>query len=173
VDPTYLASHPEEARLLNAPPAPRQTVALNTSELVVGGSARRRLSQLSPNPSLGGNNITELYWNEFGVNDRQRFTNLATAVSRAIDTWTIDSCLAKYTISSSRHGPPMLGFFCAYFGGPPTLPGCSYRPNGTNTTYTSADVEGLQVSCPFTNFHICFGGRFTIGFTILYDRFCI
>jgi hypothetical protein len=147
VDPGYLASHPEEASLLNAPPAPRQTVPLNTSELVFGGNARRRLSQLSPNPSLSGGNITDLYWNQFGENDRQRFTNLATALSRSIDTWTIDSCLAKYTISSSRNGPRMLGFFCAYFGGPPTLPGCSFQVNGTNTTYTSADIEGLQVNC--------------------------
>ena len=102
--------------------------------------------QLPSNPYIPNGNATTLYWNQFGTTDQQRFANLATAISRSIDTWTADSCLTKYTISSSRQGPRMLPFFCAYFGGPPTLPGCNFLDRTTNRTLNSTDPAALQVS---------------------------
>ncbi|GAQ79658.1 Ca2+-modulated nonselective cation channel polycystin [Klebsormidium nitens] len=147
LNPAYLAANPSQAAsLARGTPAPTGG-QLNTSGLTVTAvpPGRRRLSQLADNPYLPANgNATTLYWNQFGTTDQQRYSNLATAIARSIDTWTADSCITKYTISSSRQGPRMLGFFCAYFGGPATFPGCGILDPTTNTTLDSSNPAALQ-----------------------------
>jgi hypothetical protein len=132
-----VASHPDEAAAL----LPRTQAPVNGSDLTGG---RRRLASSGRRLSQAGNG-TQLYWEQFGNTDVQRFRNLATALSRALNTWTIDPCLAKYYFAPTRTGPKMLGFFCAYFGGPATLQGCSYTDSATGIILTSADVDALHV----------------------------
>ncbi|GAQ92259.1 Ca2+-modulated nonselective cation channel polycystin [Klebsormidium nitens] len=136
LDPIYVAANLDQAAVL---PAHSQAPVKGTD--LTGG--RRRLTTSGRRLSQAGNG-TELYWQQFGDGDIQRFRNLATALSRALNTWIIDSCLAKYYMPPATTGPKMLGFFCAYFGGPATLPGCSYTDLVTNTTLTSADVDALH-----------------------------
>lgn len=144
VDPAYLTAHPEEAAAFSSPPA-RAPLPYNQSDV----GARRRLSSVVPparrhlSQALNG---TQLYWEQFGQTDAQRFHNLATALSRAMYTWVIDTCLAKYPMTPPKTGPRMLGFFCAYFGGPATLEGCSYQDPASGQNLTSADIDGLHVS---------------------------
>ncbi|GAQ83617.1 Ca2+-modulated nonselective cation channel polycystin [Klebsormidium nitens] len=136
LDPIYVSEHPDQAATLTA----RAQAPVKGSDLTGG---RRRLASSGRRLSQAGTG-TELYWQQFGNTDVQRFRNLATAVSRALNTWIIDSCLAKYYMPPTTTGPKMLGFFCAYFGGPATLPGCSYTDATTSTTLTSADVDALH-----------------------------
>ncbi|GAQ78340.1 Ca2+-modulated nonselective cation channel polycystin [Klebsormidium nitens] len=140
LDEVYLAENPIQVAIGNTTSAPAPVATSANTTGLIGGSARR-LFQTGADPTSG--NATLIYWNKFGSTDGQRYRNLATALARALESWQIDSCLCPYAFNRQRLGPPMLGFFCAYFGGPPTLEGCSYRPPGTDTNLTSANFPEL------------------------------